>query len=355
MYKFRFFTLLLAVILFLGSCQEEEPLKIQPDEDEFESMAPAITAENGYLVFKDMATVDSIVRMLNQMGSAEIETWEKQFDYKSARSVFDPLFDEYEKIETMEQYLAFKAENRDVLRFRDDEDPEDFSMNYRFSTDYYVPILNSEGVVKIGESITKYTDNNQIIIADGDANKLSNLEAFADHPDVIVMPKLKSEKTTLFCDFTHNDPFHSPPNQTKWWTKGERRLLNELKIERTVQTKSYSGAGAYVWVISDIIYFSQTGHKKGLLGKWKSYNTVYEIYTPEYIINNTTKRLWTGKITSSEKSSPNIQALHVYPEVTSVVNPIAIPPTPSDFKFRCKSTFRGFDGIPYNAEYLWTY
>jgi hypothetical protein len=153
MKKLVLFALLATGLTIFNGCQKDELVLI--DEQPQDVVNPDVYVENGYLAFKDMNTVDSVIQMLGNMTTDEKENWESAMGYQSARSDFDKLFNEYDKLKSYEAFLTFKERNKDRLIFNE-TDPSDCSIDYPYATKYFLPILNNKGIYKVGKIITKY-------------------------------------------------------------------------------------------------------------------------------------------------------------------------------------------------------
>ena len=274
---FVFAIVAVALTIFNGCQKSDEQVLI----DEVQPQAvvkPDVYVENGYLAFKNINAVDSVIQLLSKMSTAEKESWEQQIGLKSARSDFDALFDEYDKLESFNEFLAFKERNKEKLKFNE-MDEDDCSIDYPFATKYFVPVLNTKGLYKVGSSIVKYTEDNQIIVLDGDVNKLNNLDKYANDEMVVNMRKLKSYVTTVYDNFENDNNTNGPG----YWfqsSSGKRRLRNQLSRDNYLY---YSGSTPTSgWKI----IFYQQGKKKNWRGKWKSYRTIYGVENVSIKVGN---------------------------------------------------------------------
>lgn len=280
MKKFFVSTMVAVALTFLNGCQKEDgPVQhlidneVQPQE-----VVLNVYSENGYLVFKNIEAVDSTILVLSKMTTAEKEKWEHQFKFKSARAEFYSLFEEYDTLPTYEAFLDFKNKWIDKLSFNEN-DPEDCSIDYPYATDYFIPVLNNKGLVKIGESLIKYTKKEHIVIKNGDINALDNLAENIQNGNVFVYSKdmLKSalyyEENDLIHNFSEDNPFGDP---NPWHQKtSTRKLKNELRIERYRYYEYNYQTNQYDWVRGYTIYFKQQAQKKNWLGRWVDYKTIY--------------------------------------------------------------------------------
>jgi hypothetical protein len=281
MKNFSLLLMLLAVLTVFNGCQKDEPVLV--DEQLQEVVKPDVYAENGYLVFKDINTVDSIILVLGGLNQIEKEAWERQFSYVSARSQFDALFDEYEKLSSIDEFNRFKERNRGKLRFND-FDPEDNSIDYPFVTELLVPVLNSNGLVKIGTSLSKFTDEDQIVVLDGDFKKLNNIEKYAESGEVLLLPKLKSTiNDYMYTDFPTYNPYQS---NYRWYEKtSDRRLLNELRVER-IYLGYYINTNNQQVHEYRLSYLLKQRAQKRSWGHWNDYKTDYSLAEAKAFLNN---------------------------------------------------------------------
>lgn len=298
---------MIAVVLTVfGACQKDE-LKTIQDEGIAKTGKADVYLENDYLAFKDMNAVDSVMNMLSKMSRQEKDTWEQKIGLKSARAEFDRLFDEYEKLATNEEFLKFKAKYADKLKFNE-LDSTDCSIGYPFKTIYFLPVLNSHGIYKVGNSIIKYTKEDHIIILNGDINLLNNLEANIGNPNVIIKPKLKggSQKYLELYYFGEDNPAVHDPN-APWWvynTDWDRRFRNALCLENYWYDYGIPASG---WKV----YLYQTGQKKGSFGKWKDYATVIGLRNASIKIDNLPPLYYPSYDTGSEYTSSDVYSTTV--------------------------------------------
>jgi len=338
-----------AVLTIFNGCQKEElnirrltDNELQPQE----VVKPDVYVENGYLAFKNMSAVDSVIHLLNNMTTSEKEVWESQMGFKSARADFDVLFDEYEKIQSPEKFLAFKEKNKNKLEFNE-SDPDDYSVDYPYATRYFLPILNNEGVYKVGRSIIKYTKEDQIVIADGDTKKLKNIYAHTNDKNVIMMPKLKSTDTRIDY-FEDNDP--RTGRNDLWHTKdgiSDRRLNNQLYVEQYLNSFFDYNVNMTAWDNGIRVMLNQRGQKHTILG-WKDYYTTYGITEIKCKVG-TFPTYEDIRIHISAEVKPSIDfTLAHYGQIT-YYQPSSYLSIPS-ISFAAKVTFRGF-GFDYSDYY----
>lgn len=146
-----FMAVIAMVLTVFNACTKDE-LKTAPDEGIAKTSKADVYLENGYLAFKNMNAVDSVMNVLSKMTRQEKDAWEQQMGLKSARAEFDKLFDEYEKLTSKEEFLKFKSKYADQLKFNE-MDETDCSIDYPYISTFFRPVLNNNGVFKVGLSL----------------------------------------------------------------------------------------------------------------------------------------------------------------------------------------------------------
>lgn len=334
----------MAVVLTLFSaCQQEELDVNEPQIAGAREDVPDVYTENGYLAFKNMSTVDSVMNVLSGMSREQKDAWDAQMGFKSARADFEKLFDEYEQLNSQAEFLAFKEKYRQQLTFND-ADPEDNSIDYPFVETYFAELLNSQGVFKIGNSIIQYRKESKVTILDGDLDKLKNLSDFSGDDAVLFDTNLKSSSSVLITDFPDWNPF--PGQNDRWWESKEhgKRLLNELRIDRNVV-----GLGDNRYERTAHIYLKQRAQKPRTFGGWKDYKTQYYFGNMTVQYGNFSRTDQKGYI--SKETKVGISSVYNYSqEIYSLDWPSQLPIL-SPLVFSCKTSYRGFHYEEYWAKY----
>lgn len=172
---------LFALLVFLAfSCQEEigEPAqtKVPPTQ------AKISVNENGYLVFSDYETFDETIAELKEKSGSEIIGWEAQYDFTSMRSFYEKGMKEQQKlVEDLEEsnseaeidYADFVVNHPEVFKIRDNG----FITENTFRNDV-TPLINNDGIVKIGGALYQFSYNNLKVIGDGDDAKIKLLSSY---------------------------------------------------------------------------------------------------------------------------------------------------------------------------------
>ena len=354
MKKLFVFAMTAALLTIFNGCQKDEMVGQLADEQLQAAVKSDVYVENGYLAFKNMEAVDSVIQMLTKMTADEKLAWENQMGFISARSEFDALFEIYDILQSYEEFLAFKKQNNKSLRFNE-TDKDDCSIDYPFATKYFIPVLNREGIYKVGKSIIKYTRNNQFAVLDGDAKKLKNIDSYLNDKAVIVFPEpeLKSgsiidkEVTSIHAfpeDNPNGDsnPFHRKPGIDK------RKLKNELYYERYIYLEVIDmGNNHYIDSYENgiLVYLNQRGQKVSW-GKWRDYETVYSISRIRSQVSGSSEAQDGGTHTSAEVKPSATFYLHKRAEYKNYIKPTEFLPFPDYVNFAADVTFRGFGFAP---------
>jgi hypothetical protein len=133
------------VFMLFSACQNDE-LKTEADSFVISEPKPDVYLENDYLVFKDYATMDSIAKILNQTGINALLNQEKDMGFISARSY---RYKKNEEILSMDKLEDFdKAVS--TLSNEGYFNMETKCMDFPFDDEFLSPVLNKDGVVKVG-------------------------------------------------------------------------------------------------------------------------------------------------------------------------------------------------------------
>ena len=185
---------LVAISGVFYACSDEEITDVSPTEGDF-----TVRVNNGYLEFKDQATFDRIKTVVEDKDSAALEAWEAQFEgFTSLRSVEEKAIDAQEI--WFSQLRNMSEEERLVIQQSDDDfwysdyikdnlstfilgDSGIFSLNLVGPATSLIPLLNKDGIYKIGDEIHVYNSNVLKIIHDGDDSKLQMLSGIDENND----------------------------------------------------------------------------------------------------------------------------------------------------------------------------
>lgn len=333
------------VLTIINGCQEDELVSQLADEQLQEAVKPDVYLENGYLAFKNMEAVDSVNQMLGKMTTPEVEAWEKQMNFKSAKTFFEPIFNESEKATTIGEILAFKEKYKETLKWNEN-DPTDYSFDYPFYYTNYVSLINKDGIFKIGKSLFKYNKENRITILDGDITKLETALNLNDDNIRILGKQNNLKSVNTLIGLTNFDGQYgedgSPLDDWCNWSSS-RKMKTGLQFEDFIYQNYYgSYDGSYK------IYIWQRAQKK-VLGIWKNYSVRYRYGNMVYKENNIIKASIPGSITTPSTQSTFIE---IYSAIvfTGLFNP---PPVtvPYPMYFTCYTTNEDFGYYPFTVVY----
>ncbi len=347
MRNFIVFAMIAALLTIFNGCQKDEMVGQLADEQLQAAVKPDVYVENGYLVFKNIEIVDSTIQILSKMTMAEKSNWEQSMNFVSARSEFEQLFAEYEKIVSYQEFLAFKSRNYEKLKFND-LDPQDNSIDYPYSTIHFLPVLNNKGLIKIGSSLIKYTKDKHVLVKNGDIKALSNLQENIEKGNILFSKTLKS---TIVDDFVvDNFPDYDPlERQDEPWHMvsgvDKRRMINELVYENYRTYLGYYNNG-YHYELGFYVYFQQRAHKKSWRG-WNSYTTKYYFDDMKLKVGNdpTVKFDPYTHITSPDRKTGRVRMASYY-TVATLYGQNPTPPSlleRGDLSLSVKTSCQGFD------------
>ncbi len=344
MKKFNLLAVMAVVLTLFSACQQEELDVNEPQIAGANKNTPDVYAENGYMAFKDLLVLDSVLNVLSDMTREQQLQWELSYNFISVNTSLQPLFEKSEQLKTEEEWAEFKASNLETLKWEDD-----YSFDYPFVHTSLVPVLNKDGMVKIGQSLYKYNKENKIVVLDGDYSKLAQAVKTNESSDnVIVFGKegtLKAASENMITDFKDDyTDFNTDGDFIEW--SSSRRMRNRLYCERfTYRTESGMWHGGYR------INLYQQAQKKGIFG-WKNYYTKYSVQNIYYKENGAIKVNDSGKHYSAEVKPS--RSFNVWTQITDASFfeiPLSSISRPSPINFSCGSSCRGFDYYPIFIDY----
>lgn len=341
MKKLLFLASMMALLTVFNGCQKEEPVVSQLTDGSATPLLaakPDVYVENGYLVFKDLNAVNSAVKSLNEMSSEQVDVFEKQHGFESARTYFSKIFKESEQITTVEGIVSFKEKYKNILKWSE-IDPEDYSFDYPFYFTNFVPVINKDGLIKIGKSLFKYNKENRITLIDGDFTKLeAAMKLDRNTKNVLILGKrgeLKATSLTGLTGFEGQYGANNSGDNNEWCKWGDnRRMKTGLQFENfTYLDNNYiTYSGGYN------IYLWQRGQKR-VLGIWWNYSVKYRNGSVVYKENGLTKFAMPGYTTSPSTQSTQYT---IYTNMTLLNQPVEPPlsaiPIPQPMYFTCFTT-----------------
>ncbi len=225
MKKFNLLAVMAVVLTLFSACQQEELEVNEPQIAGAREDVPDVYTENGYLAFKTKEAFDSIRSEIDKLSIEECEKWEKSMKFTSARTI--KYFAEEEAIAITDEkgVKGFRTKYQHQFYINDDLD-----INYKFYASGLEDVLNIEGLVKIENSLYKFTEDKEYIVLDGDINKLADADK-----------ELKSEK------ITNENIIVFDPYATK------SKLKSTVDLDEGVKTV---GARRLIWNVEKYVYSS---------------------------------------------------------------------------------------------------
>ena len=157
---FVFAIVAVALTIFNG-CQKSDEQVLIDEVQPQAAVKPDVYAENGYLVFKDFETLDSLDKVLNAMTNIEIRNFENQMGYKSAYSYMEELATKIEKLDESEiSDFIYNTSKKGYFNKYSKE------FSYTFVYESYAMVLNPFGKMKIGITFYTFEGSTQIVLAD---------------------------------------------------------------------------------------------------------------------------------------------------------------------------------------------
>jgi hypothetical protein len=253
--------------LFL-SCNEESNLDELKTQN---SIQKDVYVENGILVFENETAFDSINKVVNQFTDDQFETWQKGLGFVSAEKYLEPVFQEYDNLQSEQELDDFIAKYKGKLLIEKDEDGN-YSVDYPYCSMLWLRIMNKNGVFKIGDILHSY-ERNYIAVLDGDLNKLKiakkNPEKFAvmqGENNVYVEQYSNLKSDPYYNNFVRKETYHE-------WTlenddEDERLIVRLECISRWDASDNRLKALPYIWVKAE---------KDRTFGGWSRRRSLFEI------------------------------------------------------------------------------
>ncbi|WP_423129064.1 hypothetical protein [Gaoshiqia sp. Z1-71] len=351
MKKFKFYAMMAFVLTVFSACQNDELAVEQPQAVAAVENIPDVYLENGYLAFKNFNAVDSVLNSIAGKTREEMDAWDTEVGITSARSEFETLFDEYEQLSSMEEFQAFKSKYYDQLNFNDAEE-DDCSIDYPFMPNPYTNLLNSDGMIKIGQSLFKFTKLSKIAVYDGDLEKMNNIDQYRADPMVEITMQTKDSR-----NYVYNDvwiyPGSNPPVEERWHQFGSRKMICELMVYQEKYLEFTVSTYYHYWQRTNVVFFQQRALKKDAFG-WNSYQATFE-FNNLYVKLGTQTTIFVPGATSPSRKTARVsdlvweQDLKMVYSSDSSTKPDYMPI--SDILFSCYVGFSGRSGEPYYISY----
>ncbi len=269
--KSVFCVVVLSAVTLIGC--EKEPHQVMTNAEK----QPTATASS-YLTFKDYQEFDATITLLSQKKYVEVEAWEKSKGFVSLRSLFNRAVEEeaenYEredKLMSTNPVLQITHERSNTAHLLGDMliyNTVEGGIELNLASHRMAPVLNKDGIVKIGNRICQYTYSyNKSIRDDGDYQKaVSELKATTESSSDarIFVGKITSTRRPISVPGAHQRDFNyayscenASGSPQAWRVIG---YINEFEGEQSViQGNNFK--------ISEILFTIRT-LKRGFFGAW---------------------------------------------------------------------------------------
>ncbi|GET35057.1 hypothetical protein PbJCM13498_39200 [Prolixibacter bellariivorans] len=159
-----------ALSTFFAGCQKDEINgQLTDNVQQKSATVPNVYSENGYLVFKNIETLDSIAQVMNQEDSTSQVSWEEYMHFESARTYRAKLNDEIFSTDDYSVFLKKANEAASEGYFN----KKDSCMDYPFSNYSWASVLNKDGIVKVGDILYAFSKKGGIAMSKGTPELIS--------------------------------------------------------------------------------------------------------------------------------------------------------------------------------------
>lgn len=126
------------------------------------------TVQDGILHFEDSKALFDLLEQLRLYDISERRNFGKDIGFKSMLSVYCDILVKSAAIDDKDAYFALLKQNADVITYK-----EDGTFDFKTATPLVASVTNREGILYVGKSVYQFTDYGEVILFDGDINRLS--------------------------------------------------------------------------------------------------------------------------------------------------------------------------------------
>lgn len=256
--------------IYLTSCNKSDISEELTDTiEQVESTTMNFRVENNTLVFNSFEDYIHTTDYVRTLDRDQLDLWEEEVGFTSARKLYDMALDELELATNLEEVETIESKYKKAVKFTEDD------VSLLYGSYYMSTLLNEDGIVRIGEGLTKYTEDKMINILDGDIDKLNialqNFEEDAENGIYV-------RETVVHSQAKNNCPFSNGISERN----GDYRLTADYVIRDRSQITSSSEHGLLYWVWYEIEV--DYTHKRRRWWGWKcnrttvTYNCEYDVY-----------------------------------------------------------------------------
>ena len=295
---------LVLLVLFIGSC-EKESFVTEPTLDQILN-GKEVAVYKEMLTFKDKSSFDKVAEELSKKDKNYIQAWGKGLGFKSIYSIYE------EAIEAEDIFLAEMVkkygENSEVTR-----DEMGFSkltqkyldkgtlshtaegiLNMNVMIPILAPLVNEDGLVRVGNELRQYKYNFVKIILDTDYNKIDGLKELKESTDKIHVAAVERQRHEI------KDVGRAKAISSCESIVGGHRLIG-------YEEKTVVNEGGTPCPIYSNNYYVTLRSLKRILRTWQNFNTGQLTLNANYCLDHlncdftvkrnvkcTTNNLWTG-------------------------------------------------------------
>jgi hypothetical protein len=222
-----------SALLFLFSCDtNEEVTSLKNDQ----RTPDYYLHEKGFLVFSNDQVFEETATMLQNKDEVDVQAWERRMKFRSMRQIFqeglkiDEMLAEKKDSDTKKnQYSEFVSNHLETFKILDDGM---FTANiYRIDL---TPLVNPNGIVKVGGVLFQYSYDYLKVIEDGDDSKISLLDQINETNrelkiSVNKVERLKPKETNARTSFYQQSTF-TVVEESNQYCEWRARLTAELKL-----------------------------------------------------------------------------------------------------------------------------
>ncbi len=273
------FLFLSLVIIFTYSCKKSSSIdtadtELPKSESSIKSTAD-LKVVNGTLVFKDFASFTATLKYLNTLDDAKKDEWEMQNNFISFRTKYNKLSDDLIAMEGNEDIGQFLQKEKDFLFIENDE------IKSKVKNSYFESIINTKGIVIIGNDYYRFYDNEETIVADGTEAKVievSNNKNFKSEAGVVKISLKAGSGDNSVSGVYCGGAILSECTSYATRRKGFHRIQFSNYVGIVRDPFTYLPIG-YRREATVMLHFSA---QKKIIGTWHSYSTSYLCSTLSY-------------------------------------------------------------------------
>lgn len=269
MKNFRFLAVIAVVSTVFYACQETD-LATDLKTETISTKSADVYLENDYLVFKSIASIDSVTDLLDKQGEVSQLEWEQSLGFTSAKAYRSQANDGLLKFtnETEAEPYIQKLVSKGYFS------RQDSSLTYPFRMISWDAVLNPQGLVKIDSVLYCFQKNTQVCVLDGKKETLNSyLQGQIDADNSLI--RVVNYGILKSCGVTFGNSLASVVR-----TSGNYKLTVQLIYNAVYQ----SGSSTY----ADHVYYELYYHQqKYSIAWWNDNSTIYHYYPTSLQIGGT--------------------------------------------------------------------